>query len=221
MPEKDINKMKFSEILQATLDRHKKRQAENTRLYKEEQARQGTTGPISINAMAARIRSEKEGPGWFGEPKRHSEAALKGLGDRGSSTVPIERPVPAGQKTIYEHIYQRLGDLGILGVNEHARFVASGFMDLHVDRIGKNRYALAHNYRHPSGDTIPDPDMEIQVFPETRMAEALSYQDTYGYQVVYPEPGKVNLKAKKSLNAFLVQWLKNIKMQGHKKAEGT
>jgi len=46
------------------------------------------------------------------------------------------------------------------------------------------------------------------------MAEALSYQDQFGYQYVYPEPGKVDIKAKKDLNAFLNKWLTNLINQG-------
>ena len=51
---------------------------------------------------------------------------------------------------------------------------------------------------------------------ELSLAEALSYQDSFGYRVVYPEPDKVNLSAKKDLNSFLGQWLSNLKSQGHR-----
>ncbi len=49
------------------------------------------------------------------------------------------------------------------------------------------------------------------------MAEALSYQDSFGYRVVYPESGKVDIKAKKELNQFLDMWLSNLKNQGFEK----
>ncbi len=79
----------------------------------------------------------------------------------------------------------------------------------------KTTIALAHYYEQ-NGDLVPDPDMEIAIYPKMQMAEALSYQDTYGYRQVYPEPGKVNLKAKRDLNSFLNTWLSNIKAQGHR-----
>jgi Uncharacterized protein conserved in bacteria len=68
--------------------------------------------------------------------------------------------------------------------------------------------ALAH-YFELAGDLVPDPDMQIWVYPSTKMAEALTYQDQFGYREVYPEPGKVNVAAKRDLNNFLAQWLKN------------
>ena len=46
--------------------------------------------------------------------------------------------------------------------------------------------------------------------------EALSFQDTYGYREVYSGEGAVDVKARKELNDFLVQWLQNLKEQGHK-----
>ena len=44
-------------------------------------------------------------------------------------------------------------------------------------------WSLAHYYKQ-GGDLIPDPDMEIKVFPEFEMAEALTYQDSFGYRKV-------------------------------------
>ncbi|MDP2954155.1 MAG: DUF1249 domain-containing protein, partial [Chloroflexota bacterium] len=93
-------------------------------------------------------------------------------------------------------------------------------MDLHLNVLSRTknelRIALAHNYQQ-NGNTIADPDMEIRVYliHDWRKAEALTYQDTYIYNEVYPEPGKVFPRLKKSLNAFLTQWLKNLKDQGH------
>ena len=126
---------------------------------------------------------------------------------------------------IYEKIYTRLlelcPDLRELKPGEGRTSSSGGFMDLHLNILTKSkdemRIALDHTYRHPSGDTIPDPDMEIRVYliPGWAKAEALTYQDTYKYEAVYPEPGRVYPKLKKELNGFLLQWLKNIKMQRH------
>ena len=96
---------------------------------------------------------------------------------------------------------------------------AAGFMDLNVDVLSKNRLSLAHNYIQ-NGDVMTDPDMEIEVNFDIQTAEALTYQDNYGYQEVYVfnEKGeKVSFypKTKKDLNIFLSQWLTNIKKQGH------
>jgi uncharacterized protein YqiB (DUF1249 family) len=99
-----------------------------------------------------------------------------------------------------------------------------GLMDLHFDYIGKDKngnylIALSHYFKH-DGDAIPDPDMEIRIFQEREIAEAMTYQDQFGYQEVYPDQGDgkeyVDLRRKKELNKFLNQWLTNLIGQGHK-----
>lgn len=127
--------------------------------------------------------------------------------------------------TINERIFRKLEK--ILGdsreIPEYQKLRASGFMDLSVDRIYGDEQsvtiALSHYFKM-NGDMVPDPDMEIRIYPEMKMAEALAYQDSFGYRQVYPEPGKVDLKAKKDLNVFLNQWLSNIAEQGFEKVGG-
>ena len=114
----------------------------------------------------------------------------------------------------YKILEEILGDLTKLP--EYLKLKSSGFMDLNMDNLGNDRIALSHNYEQ-NGDLIPDPDMEIRILPELKAIEALSYQDTYGYQAVYPEPGKVNIRAKQKLNVFLSHWLKNLRDQGFKR----
>ena len=63
---------------------------------------------------------------------------------------------------------------------------------------------------------IADPDMEIRIYNDMKMAEALTYQDTYRYEEVYPQPGQVNVTLKLRLNQFLRQWLTNLQRQGFK-----
>lgn len=126
---------------------------------------------------------------------------------------------------IYERIFRKLekilGDLTELP--EYAKFKAHGFMDLNLDRLYGDEQsvtvAISHYFKQ-NGDMIPDPDMEVRIYPEMKMAEALSYQDSFGYQQVYPSPGQVNLKAKKDLNVFLNQWLSNIIEQGFERSGG-
>lgn len=126
---------------------------------------------------------------------------------------------------IYDRLYEQLEELipGLrdLRPGDYRKSEAAGFMDLHLDVLSRTdkelRIALAHNYQQ-NGDTIPDPDMEIRVYliPGWEKAEALTYQDQYEFNKVYPKPGKVSPYHKRSLNAFLTQWLKNLKNQGHK-----
>lgn len=124
---------------------------------------------------------------------------------------------------IFKKNYQRLKklvpDLDTLTPGSHRKSKSNGFMDLSFEILHCDTdhftCAMAH-YFELNGDLIADPDMEIRVVPGMQMVEALAYQDQFGYQVVYPEPGKVNLKAKKELNQFLGQWLRNLIAQGHK-----
>lgn len=103
---------------------------------------------------------------------------------------------------------------------EARKLKAKGFMDLNIDMLYKEEdrtvMALSHYYEHPSGDMIADPDMEIAVYPEKKMIEALSYEDCFGYQRVHPEAHKLNPRAKSELDSFLGQWLSNLKSQGHR-----
>jgi len=126
-----------------------------------------------------------------------------------------------GVKMIYEQIYSKIDDL-TGGIEDflkkedgYMELKSKGFMDLNVDRLDEDRIAMAHNYIQ-NGDVMADPDMEIRIDVKRKVAEALTFQqDSLGiYQVVYPEPGKVNPMLKKELNLFLNYWLDNLEKQG-------
>ena len=119
-------------------------------------------------------------------------------------------------KTIYQRVYDKLEQLvgNLREIPEAKKSQVPGFMDLNLDRLSPNgdmtAIALSHYYKHPSGDMIPDPDMEIRIMPKERTAEVLSYQDGFGYRLVYGEEGRiVSVAVKQDLNRFLEQWLSN------------
>jgi gas vesicle protein len=131
--------------------------------------------------------------------------------------------------TIYKKLLQVIPDL-IKHLEEGTTSGKSvkdpkgGLMDLHFDYLGKDKkgnylIALSHYFKQ-NGDLVPDPDMQIRILPEMEVAEAMTYQDQFGHQEVYPDQGDgkeyVNLRRKKELNKFLSQWLSNIIRQGHK-----
>ncbi len=135
------------------------------------------------------------------------------------------KTVKSVMKDQYDALYEQLEEL-IPGLRElkpgdARKSKSGGFMDLNLDVLSKTeeemRIALSHYYKQ-NGDMIADPDMEIRIYliPDWRKAEALTYQDQFRYDLVYPEPGKVNPRMKRSLNSFLKQWLTNLKNQGHK-----
>ena len=126
---------------------------------------------------------------------------------------------------IYESIYKKLDRLGVIALietnTEAAKSIVGGpMMDLNFDRLrtedGAVVIALAHYYEQ-NGDLCSDPDMEIRVWPDRKVAEALTFQmaNPPVYTVVYPEPGMVNPRAKKELNSFLNTWLRNCINQDH------
>lgn len=125
-------------------------------------------------------------------------------------------------KTICQRVYDKLERLmgNLQEIPESKKSQVTGFMDLNLDRLSTDGsatvIALSHYYKHPSGDMIPDPDMQIRVLPNERKAEALAYQDSFMYREVYGEDGRVvSESVKRELNEFLDQWLSNCLAQGH------
>lgn len=124
---------------------------------------------------------------------------------------------------LHNRIYKKLLDVmpDVLTIEEHGKSRVPGLMDLNLDVLhrtpSKIVIALSHYWKHPSGDMIADPDMEIAVYPDREAAEALTYQDIHGYQRVYSPCGtKVDVRAKRDLNSFLNTWLGNLIVQGHR-----
>ena len=122
------------------------------------------------------------------------------------------------QKEIYKRLVKVIPNL--YSINESGKSEAPGFMEFKLDIVQRKgdvlRIAISHYCKHPSGDMIPDPDMEIMVNRKAETAGALTYQDTYGYQEVYSEDGSCNQSLQRSLNEFLLMWLNNLYEQGHK-----
>jgi uncharacterized protein YqiB (DUF1249 family) len=122
------------------------------------------------------------------------------------------------QKEIYKRLIRVIPNL--YSIKESGKSEVPGFMDFNLDILQRKgdvlRIAVSHYYKHPSGDMIADPDMEIMVNRKTETAEALTYQDIYQYQEVYSEDGSCNKSLQHSLNEFLLMWLNNLYEQGHK-----
>jgi len=145
--------------------------------------------------------------------------------EKRSTGKPLAQPYSA----IYKKIMQIIPDLikHIEAGKDSGKSVKDpkgGLMNLNFDYLGKDKkgnhlIALSHLFEQ-NGDMVPDPDMQIRILPEMEMAEAMTFQDQYGYQEVYPDQGDgkeyVDLRRKKELNQFLSQWLTNIIKQGHK-----
>ena len=131
---------------------------------------------------------------------------------------------PATQtNTVGTQIFYRLldvvPDLMTLNVGNYGRSQVLGLMNLNLDVLAKGPnkvvIALSHLYKHPSGDMIPDPDMQITVFLSDQYAEAETFQDFYGFRAVETNVDQIDLRVQRELNAFLLTWLGNLITQGH------
>lgn len=125
--------------------------------------------------------------------------------------------------TIGAQIFHRLldvvPDLVSLRAGQYGRSEVPGFMNLNLDVLAKDSkkivIALSHLYQHPSGDLIPDPDMQITVFLSDEYAEAQTFQDFYGFRAAETNAGQVDQRVQRELNSFLLTWLGNLIAQGH------
>ena len=126
--------------------------------------------------------------------------------------------------TIGAQIFHRLldvvPDLMTLSAGNYGRSQVSGFMNLNLDVLAKSPskivLALNHLYKHPSGDMIPDPDMQITVYLSDEYAEAQTFQDFYGFRAVETMVGQIDQRTQRELNNFLASWLGNLIEQGHR-----
>jgi uncharacterized protein YqiB (DUF1249 family) len=121
-------------------------------------------------------------------------------------------------KRIYSKLLVVAPDLW--SIDEYAKSEVDGYMNLNLDVLiateNYRRIALSHYWKHDSGDMIPDPDMEIGVYRDWEMAEALTYQDMYQYNDVYSGPDRqADRQYYLHCNAFLEKWLEALAEQGH------
>ena len=137
------------------------------------------------------------------------------------------------RKTLFETNFDRVVQLGIFDVEgknvDYKKSIASGFMDFvvermpHYDDVTNNSdgqaYSLTHWFKQ-NGDLCKDPDMVIIVYPNLKMVEALTFEQSIPpiFQEVYLPDGRYYPGVKKELNSFLRQWLINLTQQGHGKS---
>ena len=86
------------------------------------------------------------------------------------------------------------------------------FMDLNIEIIDDNRYAMSHNYEL-NGNLMADPDVEFTVDKDNHLLYPESYQqdNLQFYQRVDKDP-----VAAHQLNEFMDEWLNNIQENQYK-----
>lgn len=131
----------------------------------------------------------------------------------GTIGVDLERA-----KRIYEKLMRispRLAD-----INSDAKSEVDGYMALRCEILetGRDfrRIALGHYWTHPHGRLIPDPDMELAVFLDWELAEAMTFQDAFTYTDAYPVMGEPpDFTIHGDINSVLETWLETLAQQGH------
>lgn len=134
--------------------------------------------------------------------------------------------------SIYERMYNKLLKLfpdleetnTRMDYDIYKKQKISGYDEFAVESFvynkGQRAFIIAHYYTQ-NGDLMSAPRMDIRVDFNLKTVEALTYEAhntmPQVYQEVYADNyTKVNLKAKKSQNDFLNQWLSNLINQGFK-----
>lgn len=121
-------------------------------------------------------------------------------------------------KRLYDKLLRVAPDLK--QIQQHSMSMVAGLMDLHLDvvecKCNYMRIALSHYWKHPSGDMIADPDMEVGVYWDSELAEALIYQDAFLYEVAYQQEDEVpDLETHAWINKFLEHWLDHLAEHGY------
>ncbi len=99
----------------------------------------------------------------------------------------------------------------LTGQATYIKYSTPHFMDLNIEMLDENRYAIAHNYVL-NGDLMADPDVEFTIDKDKELLLPQTYQqDNLQFYEVIDTPFKQD-----ELNKFMNQWLKNIPEQNYK-----
>lgn len=121
-----------------------------------------------------------------------------------------------------KRIYQKLMRIAprLADIKCGAKSVVHGNMALRCEILetGRDfrRIALGHYWVHPSGYMIPDPDIELSVFLDWELAEAMIYRDAFKYEDAYPVIGEPpDFAVHSSINNILEAWLDSLAGHGY------
>ena len=91
------------------------------------------------------------------------------------------------------------------------------YMPLTIERLTHDRYSMTH-YFEQNGDLVPDPDLELWRGPFGHLYAVAIQHSTGAYCKAIEfgpddQPTTFKPRAQRDMNAFLTQWVKNIKQQ--------
>ncbi len=169
------------------------------------------------------VRSEQS------KPKSTKQKVNRSKPKKSSKTKTKAKVVPLNTKRDrfsmnYKYLVKLIPDLIERlknGEKIYGKSKLTGYMDFNIEFIHKDStgyYLAMSHYYESGGDLIADPDMKILVDTRNQTVQALEFQNGMYYRKVYDDTYKRRLvddSEKKSQNAFLNQWLKNLIKQGH------
>lgn len=135
---------------------------------------------------------------------------------KAADNVSIPEKTKSATQKNYSFIEKTAPEI-LSGECRYIKFTSEGFMPLSIQALSDNRISISHFYRQ-NGDLMSDPDMEFVVDRENKLLSARTYrQDGLGVnQGVENEYQEIaDFRLEKELNAFTLEWFKNISNQGY------
>lgn len=140
------------------------------------------------------------------------------------SRIAIHRPRTfAGLMTLYESNHLRFrqlaGDLRLMPDRMVSR--TSGDLDLHARVLERCRYttmlAMTYWFENDRGEPAADPDMQIRIYHDANLAEAVSCVPEHRHQVLRPfHTGRGGeLERRWERNRMLNKWFEYCLEKGH------
>lgn len=135
---------------------------------------------------------------------------------KAADNVSIPKKIKSTAQRNYSFLEKTAPEI-LSGECRYIRFTSEGFMPLSIQALSDDRISISHFYRQ-NGDLMSDPDMEFVVDRENKLLSARTYrQDGLGVnQGVENEYQEIaDFRLEKELNAFTLEWFKNISNQGY------
>ena len=109
-------------------------------------------------------------------------------------------------------IFENFAGLLLKDGVEYLKYKSKGYLDLNIEKIGKDRLAISHYFEF-NGDLLADPDVEFLIDKEHKMILPVTYQnDPAGYYTDVTD----NRDLQKQLSSYLNKWFINLHHYGHK-----
>lgn len=121
------------------------------------------------------------------------------------------------EQKIYQLILQLAPNVLYMTAGEGQKSTVPDHMDLHLDCLyskEKSRAIALSHYFKENGDCVPDPDMEIILYPHQKRATPYSFKNACSSNYIHKHENRRS-KKRREFTQFLRVWLENCLAQGH------